>query len=57
MVIPAAKETKPREKGCRESERLIVPLKVGNRPEGPTGGMGAPDYGTAGGTDDRCIGT
>ena len=35
-----AKETKRGEKGGGESERLIVPLSRGNRPEGPGEGRG-----------------
>ena len=35
----------------RESERLVVPLKPGNRPEGPGGGKETPRYGTVGEKD------
>ena len=38
--------------GGRESEHLIVPVKVGNRDrQGPTGGKGMPEGGTDGGKD------
>ena len=48
-----AKETKRGEKGGRESERLIVPMKRGNRPEGPRGGKGVPRRGQGVGTTPR----
>ena len=48
-----AKATKRGGTGGGESERRIVPLKRGNRPEGPRGGKEAPGHETAGGTDAR----
>src|SRR5215468_3780856 len=35
-----------------ESEHLVVPVKRGNRLEGPRRGKGVPRYGTDGGTED-----
>src|SRR5215469_2883377 len=51
-----AKETKRRGKGGRKSECLIVPMKRGNRPEGPRGGKGAPEHGHVRGKDGGDIG-
>jgi hypothetical protein len=51
-----AKATKRGGTGGGESERRIVPLKRGNRPEGPRGGKEAPGHETAGGTDARDTG-
>src|SRR4051812_3875217 len=48
-----AKATKRGGTGDGESERLIVPAKRGNRPEGPRGGKEAPGHETAGGNDAR----
>jgi hypothetical protein len=39
-----AKETKRGEKGGGESERLILPTKRGNQPEGPRRGKGVPSH-------------
>ena len=39
-----AKETKRGEMGGRESQRLIVPSKRGNQPEGPRRGKGVPSH-------------
>jgi len=46
-----AKATKRGGTGDGESERLILPLTWGNRPEGPHRGKGAPGHETAGGND------
>ena len=46
-----------REMGIRESERLVVPTKRGNRPLGPRRGKGAPCHDTVGGKHGGCIGT
>ena len=48
-----AKATKRGGTGDGESERLVLPAKRGNRPEGPRRGKGAPGHETAGGTDAR----
>ena len=48
-----AKATKRGGTGDGESERLILPTKRGNRPEGPRRGKGAPGHETAGGKDAR----
>ena len=42
-----AKETKRGETGGEESDRLVVPTKLGNRLAGPSGGKGATICGTA----------
>jgi hypothetical protein len=42
-----AKETKRGEMGGEESDRLVVPTKLGNRLVGPSGGKGATICGTA----------
>jgi group II intron reverse transcriptase/maturase len=46
-----AEATKAVEKGEEKSERLVVPTKPGNRPEGLGGGKGTPDRGTAQGKE------
>jgi hypothetical protein len=46
-----AKATKCGGTGEGESERLVLPGKRGNRPEGPRGGKGAPGHETVGGND------
>ena len=46
-----AKATKRGGMGDGESERLVLPSKRGNHPEGPRGGKGAPGHETAGGKD------
>jgi hypothetical protein len=46
-----AKATKRGGTGDGESERLILPAKRGNRPEGPRRGKEAPSHETAGGND------
>jgi hypothetical protein len=46
-----AKATKRGGRGGGESERLIVLLTRGNRPEGPRRGKGAPGHETVGGKD------
>ena len=48
-----AKATKRGGTGGRESERPILPVTRGNRPEGPRRGKGASGHETAGGTDAR----
>lgn len=48
-----AKATKRGETGVEQSERLVVPLKWGNRPKGPHRGKGAPGEGAVGGNDVR----
>jgi hypothetical protein len=48
-----AKATKCGGTGGRESERLILPVTRGNRPEGPRRGKEAPGHDTAGGNDAR----
>ena len=52
-----AKATKRGETDGRESERPIVPMKRGNRPEGPRGGKGTPCHDTVGGKHGGCIET
>ena len=52
-----AKATKRGGKGGRESERLIVPSKRGNRPEGTPGREGGAVSGTVGGKHGGCIET
>lgn len=47
-----AKATELRETGDGKSERPIVAVNQGNKPEGPCGAKGTPDHGTAGGKDD-----
>ena len=47
-----AKETKRGGRTAGSRSALVVPMKPGNRPEGPRGGKGAPGHGTAGGKDD-----
>ena len=37
--------------GSRESEYLILPVKVENSPNGSTGGKEVPEHGTVGGKD------
>jgi hypothetical protein len=46
-----AKETKQRGKGGRKSECFVLPMRQGNRPEGPCGGKGAPGHGHVRGKD------
>src|SRR3954469_16371743 len=46
-----AKATKRGGTGDGESERPILPVTRGNRPEGPRRGKGAPGHETVGGTD------
>ena len=46
-----AKATERGGTGGGESERLVLPVTRGNRPEGPRRGKGAPGHETAGGTD------
>src|SRR5262249_20169555 len=48
-----AKATKRGGTGGGESERPVLPVTRGNRPEGPRRGKGAPGHETVGGTDDR----
>ena len=48
-----AKATKRGGTGDGESERLIVLMTRGNRPEGPRRGKGVPGHETAGGNDAR----
>jgi hypothetical protein len=48
-----AKETKRGGTGGGESERLILPVTRGNRPEGPRRGKGTPGHETVGGKDAR----
>jgi hypothetical protein len=48
-----AKATKRGGMGGWDSERPILPVTRGNRPEGPRRGKGAPGHETAGGTDAR----
>ena len=52
-----AKATKCGERGGRESERLIVPLRPGNHSEGPGGGKEVPCHETVGGKHGGCIET
>ena len=47
-----AKATKCGGTGGRESERSIVPMKLGNQPEGPSGGKGKPGQGPERGQDE-----
>ena len=51
-----AKETKRGGRDDETSERLVVPAKRGNRPEGPRGGKRAPGHGIAGGKDEGDVG-
>ncbi|MDB5351303.1 MAG: hypothetical protein JWN86_2550 [Planctomycetota bacterium] len=46
-----AKATRRGGMGGRESERFIVPMTRGNRPEGPRRGKGTSCHETAGGND------
>jgi hypothetical protein len=46
-----AKVTKRGGTGGGESERLVLPVTRGNRPEGPRRGKGAPGHETVGGKD------
>jgi hypothetical protein len=55
-VQPGYRQVKATKRGGRdggESERRVVPLRRGNRPEGPRGGKEAPSHETAGGRDAR----
>src|SRR5258706_11406757 len=46
---------KTRGKDGRQSDGLVVPAMLGQRPKRPNGGKGATEHGTAGGKDDREI--
>ena len=48
-----AKATKRGGTGDGDSEHLIVPVKRGNRPEGPRRGKGVPGHEAVGGRDAR----
>ena len=53
-VRPGYRQVKATKRGGTEgweSERFILPLTRGNRPEGPRRGKGAPGHETAGGKD------
>jgi hypothetical protein len=54
-VETAEQSASERSGGSRKSERLVIPVKRGNPPEGPRGGKGAPDHGTVGGKDEGDI--
>jgi hypothetical protein len=49
------RKTRQSGKGVRKSERSTVLMKLGNRPEGPSGGKGAPGCGTVNGKDNRHV--